>query len=231
MFTTKSPNTRGVLALLLLSCLLIQTTYAGWELLIKSDGSGESFSGKKAYTVSADRFRDFPYSGVVGVWSRDPKDAKDGEKVTLLEEFSVSCGSRLRLWVMGDDEFVAKINGKEVLKGNNWEELKKTTIDISDAKYGINRCGAGVNKLTIEGKNSYEDASIAYTLEEDTTCKDCTGGQEFNNDLCRCSEIIAPLVEWNYLETPISIYDHSLDFSTSETNLTTTTFPEGAKPK
>lgn len=156
---------QGVIVLLFVSCLLIQTTYAEWELLIKSDGSGETFGGKKAFTVSAERFRDFPHSGVLGVWSKKPEDADDDQKATLTEEFHVTCGSRLRLWAMVDDEFVAKINGVKVLDGDDWDEIKKKEISINDSKYDIIRCGAtGKNVLTIEAQNDKRDASIAYTL-------------------------------------------------------------------
>ena len=64
---------RTTLAVFLISCILVQNSFGAWDLLIKSDGVGETFNGgKRAYTVSADRFKDFKISGVLGVWSSKP---------------------------------------------------------------------------------------------------------------------------------------------------------------
>ena len=111
---------------------------------------------------------------------------------------------------MADDEFVAKINGQKVLDGKNWEEIRKATFDITGSKFNITRCGK--NTLTIEGMNNGGEASIAYTLEEETDCRDCAAGQEFNNALCQCSQIPGSIIDWNYLEKPMNFYSHPLDF-------------------
>ena len=62
----------------------------------------------------------------------------------------MTCGSRVRLQVMGDDEFVARINGVRVLEGDDWDEIERKNIDIRGSNYKIVRCGNnGKNTLTI----------------------------------------------------------------------------------
>lgn len=117
-------------------------------------------------------------------------------------------------------------------------------MDISDTKYNIVRCGAnGVNNLKIDGKNNDDDASIAYTLEEETDCRNCKTGESFSDSLCRCALIGSagtgslqgpqvPSPRWNFLENPANIFSKALDFTNlTPTSLSTVQFPAGAVPQ
>lgn len=72
----------------LISCLmlgfLIMAGFANAQnsVLIQSDLKGETLSGnQKSYSVEPDRYREFPYSGVLGIWNSNIDNAPDGERV------------------------------------------------------------------------------------------------------------------------------------------------------
>ena len=114
----------------LISCLMLGfLIIAGFanaqnSVLIQSDLKGETLSGnQKSYSVEPDRYREFPYSGVLGIWNSNIDNAPDGERVELTEKFTLRCSTDLKIYAMIDDSFTAYINDVEVLKGSNWEEL------------------------------------------------------------------------------------------------------------
>ena len=72
---------------------------------------------------------------------------------------------------MADDMFDAYINNVKVLSGDDWEKIFSATVDIA-SNYNISLCDQTnpQNQLKIIAKNVRGEASIAYTLEEDTAC-------------------------------------------------------------
>ena len=114
---------KSILLITLLVCLVYNQT-------IVASGTNPTAISSGTLTISTYPYNlKFPISEARWVWNQNWNNSPNGETLTFLTQFKISCTCRTYvLYATADNSFKAYINGVLVLSGNNWPTVYSVDI-------------------------------------------------------------------------------------------------------
>jgi hypothetical protein len=105
-------------------------------------------------------------TGTYWVWDNEGMASPPGRTLTFQALFYLSCNSSLLLNITADDHYSAYVDGKLVLKGNNWRVINSINLSL----------GCGSHNLTVvatQGTSQYGPGVIYILSQNQNNCYNC----------------------------------------------------------
>ena len=105
-------------------------------------------------------------SGPFWIWNNEGMSSPMGRTLTFQSLFYVSCPTPVQLNITADDRFQAYIDGKLIVKGNNWRLIYSVNASL----------GCGSHNLTIiatQSDSQYGPGVIFILSQNQNKCFNC----------------------------------------------------------